>query len=519
MTHDKGELQSLRNGIHHPKIVNGLDNKPMQPKPLGEQPKAVRRQEFMVLLMNMGVLACGIGLGLPSVTLNQLTDPNELVHLDKSQASWFASIGSITSPLGALLAALLMDKIGRKRTVILVNLFAIASWALMALALQQDPQAVYIQLIISRCLIGITMGMGSAPSGVYGAEISLAKIRSRLILGVSISVAMGILLVYILGYFIRNDWHLIAIILLAFQVLCLILLVPVIETPSWLMSKGRAKDAKASLYYFRGIDVGQTHPEVEAEFAILLKTIQLKTGEKKTPFYKTLRQPEIHKPLLIMIGLFCCQQFSGIFVVVVYAVQIAIEAGVNIDPILCAVFIGVARTVSTVMMGGFLEKFGRRKAGIISAIGMAICMFTLAATSWFPWLQIPYLPAVLIIIYIITSTLGIFTLPFFMNSEVFPQKVRGTCAGLTGSFGFLMSFFVLKAYPSMRDFMGAENVFALYGIMSVLSILFVYFCLPETKGKSLMEIEEYFRYGKKGMPKAELEVEMSEVLVNGKTYT
>ncbi|XP_055916158.1 uncharacterized protein LOC129949001 [Eupeodes corollae] len=515
----KEELRILRNGTRNNNVVNGLD-KPLQPKPLGEQSKAVRRQELMVVLMNLGIFACGIGLGLPSVTLTQLTDPNEMVYLDKSQASWFASISSITSPLGALMAALLMDRIGRKKVVIIVNLFAIASWALMALALQEHSHSVYIQLLISRCIIGITMGMGSSPSGLYGAEISVAKIRGRLILGVSISVASGILLVYVLGYFIRTDWHMLAMILLAYQVTCLALLIPVIETPSWLMSKGRAKEAKASLYYFRGLDAaGHSHPEVESEFAVLLKSIQLKTGEKKTPFYKAVCQPEVYKPLLIMIGLFCCQQFSGIFVVVVYAVQIAIEAGVNIDPILCAVFIGIARTTVTALMGGVLEKYGRRQAGMFSAGGMAICMFALAATTWFPWLHVPYLPAALIVIYIITSTLGIFTLPFFMNSEVFPQKVRGPCAGLTGSFGFLMSFIVLKAYPSMRDFMGAENVFALYGVMSVLSIAFVYFCLPETKGKTLLEIEEYFRYGKFGIPTPEIELKGVLVNGNGKTYT
>ncbi|XP_055839755.1 facilitated trehalose transporter Tret1-2 homolog isoform X2 [Episyrphus balteatus] len=468
----------------------------------------------MMSLLCLGMLAFGMGLALPAVTLNQLTDPKEKIHLDKSEASWFASVTTITCPLGSLLTAYVMDKIGRKRTFVLFNCIAIVSWALMASAVQDNPETVFIQLMISRCLIGVAMGMASSPGGVYGAEISLPKIRSRLILGSSLATASGVLAIYVLGYFIRSDWHLLAMVLLGLQITFVLLLIPVIETPSWLLSKGRHKEAKASLSYFRGLKTHETHDEVDAEFELLMKSINSgNQNERKKPFRKSLSLPEVYKPLLIMCGLFFFQQFSGIYVVVVYAVQIASEAGSSVDPILCAVLIGLARVLTTCLLGFILEKMGRRQAAMMSASGMAICMFLLGISKY---LQIPYFAATVMIIYIVFSALGLWTLPFFIAAEVFPQSVRGPCSGVIGFFVYVMAFLILKAHPYLVDWMTHSNVLIFYAAMSLFAVFYVYIFLPETKGKTLQEIEEYFRTGKQGVRKDVMEVEMQETFVRTK---
>lgn len=504
------ELETLQNGDRKREIVSDT-NRPYQHKPVGEQSTAVRRQELMTSLLLIGMLAFGMGLALPAVTLNQLTDPNEKIHFDKDEASWFASVSSLTCPLGSLVAAFFMDKIGRKRTFVVFNAMAIASWALMASAVQDDPETVYIQLIISRCLIGVAMGMASSPSGVYAAEISLPKTRSRLILGSSLAIASGVLMIYVLGYFIRSDWHLLAIILFIFQIVSVLLLIPVIETPSWLLSKGKDKEAKLSLSYFRGLKSHQTHDEVDAEFEVLSKSINTVTNsEQKVKFQKSLNRPEVYKPLLIMCGLFFCQQFSGIYVIVVYAVQVAAEAGSSVDPILCAVFIGLTRVLTTCLLGFILEKMGRRQAAMISASGMCVCMFMLASSKY---LQIPFFAATTMIVYIFFSALGIWTLPFFIAAEVFPQNVRGACSGVIGFFAYVMSFLILKVHPYLVNWIGYNYALVFYATISGFTVLYVYVFLPETKGKTLQEIEEYFKSGSKGASKREMEVEMEEIFV------
>ncbi|KAH8407712.1 hypothetical protein KR222_011196 [Zaprionus bogoriensis] len=497
-----------------PQVVAKMDI-PIKRKPLGEQSRAVRRQALMVIFANMGVLSTGFALAIPTVVLPQLTSEAEPVHLSSEQASWFASINTLSCPIGGILSGLLLDKIGRKRTLYILNILAIISWILLVTASSTNSAQFYSQLLVSRFIIGIVMGLASAPSGVYAAEISLPKLRGSLILGTSISVALGITILYSIGYFIRDDFRLIALICSGYQITALLCVFPLPESHSWLLSKKHVEEAKRSLNYFRGLNKLShiTHPEVLDEFNILQKALQQHDGEVKPSFLSCLHLPEVYKPLLILMGLFAFQQLSGIFVIIVYAVQISTEAGVSIDPFMCAVLIGVARVVTTCPMGYVLEKWGRRRAGIISTLGMCISMLLLAGNGNIKLLQrIPYLPAIAIVSFIILSTLGLYTLPFFMISELFPQKVRGPASGLTVAVGMFFAFVCIKMYPDIKSYIGTSSCFVLFGIISFLAAVFIYWALPETRRRTLLEIEEQFRSGERH--KKPVEVEMENILVH-----
>ncbi|EDW58698.1 facilitated trehalose transporter Tret1-2 homolog [Drosophila virilis] len=511
------EQQQLYKGHHkkrdykNPHIISDLDRLPKR-KPLGEQSRAVRRQALMVILANMGVLSTGLALAIPTIVLRQLTSEMETVYLNATQASWFASINTLSCPLGGLLSGLLLDRIGRKHTLYVLNILGITSWTLLATPSATSSVYFYWQLLVSRFIIGITMGLASAPSGVYAAEISLPKLRGSLILGTSISVALGITVLYSIGYFIRDDFRLIALICCGYQIAALLCVIPLPESHSWLLARRRVEEAKKSLNYFRGLDKSPhiTHPEILEEFNILQKSLQLRDGERKPSFSSCLKLPEVYKPLLILMALFAFQQLSGIFVVIVYAVQISTEAGVSIDPFMCAVLIGTARVLTTCPMGYVLEKWGRRRAGIISTFGMTVSMLLLACYGWFEILQsVPYLPVIAIVGFIVLSTLGLYTLPFFMISELFPQKVRGPASGLTVAVGMFFAFLCIKIYPDLKATIGMSNAFVFFGIMSFLGLIFIYCALPETRRRTLLEIEEQFRTG--GRQKRAIDVEMQEV--------
>lgn len=224
-----------------------------------------------------------------------------------------------------------------------------------------------------------------------------------------------------------------------------------------------------------------------------------RTAASNESLLQAIRAREVYKPLLIMIGFFFFQQCSGIVVVIVFAAQIATRAGVSADPLLVAVFVGVARIITTFFMGMIFEKWGRRPAGIVSATGMTICMMLLASNGWWPVIgeHVPLLSVFAIVLHIIFSTMGLLTLPFFMISEVFPQRVRGSANGFTLCVGLLFSFSVVKLYPTMEAWIGTANCFAFFGAISLLGVAFIYFIVPETKGRTLLEIENYFRTGRK----------------------
>lgn len=215
---------------------------------------------------------------------------------------------------------------------------------------------------------------------------------------------------------------------------------------------------------------------------------------KNESLLSNLFKPEVYRPTLIIIGFFAFQQLSGIFVVVVYAAKFATEVGITMDPFLCVVYIGIVRVVAGIIIGLLLDHLGRRPPTIYSSILMAICMYGLAFYSKFQIDQnYSWIPTVLILTYIFTSTFGLLTIPFVMNAEIFPQKYRGFCSGITIAATYSICFVCVKLYPWMINDWGSLNVCLFYGTCSLLSVLYVRFIVPETKGKTLAEIENMFK--------------------------
>lgn len=261
------------------------------------------------------------------------------------------------------------------------------------------------------------------------------------------------------------------------------------------MSKGRIAEAERSLKLFRGLVPAGNHitPECKAELDLLIEKHRVSSSRGTESLLQKFAMPEFFKPLGIMVGFFAFQQFSGLFVLIVYAVKFSLEAGVVIDPFLCAVYIGIVRIVGTLLVGVLMDRFGRRLPAMFSGVMMAVCMFGIgwyiasgsSAASW--------LPVLLILTYIFASSLGLLTLPFTMMAEVFPQRFRGLASGITIGALYSMSFVVTKLYPTMVNEMGTVNVFVFYGVVSISSVVFVFFVLPETKGKTLEQIEDIFK--------------------------
>ncbi|KAH8342224.1 facilitated trehalose transporter Tret1 [Drosophila kikkawai] len=471
-------------------------------KPLGESKLAVLRQELMVFLGNSGVLGSGMVVSMPAVTLNQLHDETQPFWLNKDESSWFASIQNMACPLGGLLVSYFLDRIGRKYTILLTNLIGLIGWILLVTSFMHDNRdMIYYQMLLGRAFGGIMIGMFVSPVGVYSAEISLPRIRGRLILGTSLGLASGILLMYCLGYFIRHNIVLIFAISCGYQLMATLLVFPMPESPSWLLTKGREERARTSLRYFRGLPKKEADyvPEFEAELAHMKEVADasMSTAASES-LSQMIHRPEVYKPVLMMTTFFGFQQACGVVVIIVYAVQIAQQAGVTIDPVLVAVMLGVARIITTFFMSGIFEKWGRKPSGIFSATGMGFCMLLLAAGSWFPQSvgMIHWLPVLCIVAHIVFSTMGMLTLPFFMISEVFPQRARGSASGIAVFFGMILAFVMLKIYPNMEAALGTANLFAFYAGISFLAAAFIGVFVPETRGRTLEELEERWQTGK-----------------------
>lgn len=273
------------------------------------------------------------------------------------------------------------------------------------------------------------------------------------------------------------------------------------------MSRGRIEEAERSLKIFRGLSSSRNTPmtrQCRAELDILVakhhrnsRSIGGDGGSSSTSMslWQKFLDPEFHRPLLIIVGFFAFQQFSGIFALIVYAAKFSKDAGVEIDPFLCAVYIGLVRIGGTFIIGVVMDRFGRRAPAMFSGASMAVCMFGIGIhTSYGSANNIgSWIPLFLILAFILVSTFGLLTLPFTMMSELYAQRYRGLASGITVSALYSMSFLVTKLYPTMSIRMGTVSVFYFFGAVSLASVFYLYMFLPETKGKSLEEIEDMFK--------------------------
>lgn len=213
--------------------------------------------------------------------------------------------------------------------------------------------------------------------------------------------------------------------------------------------------------------------------------------------FKEFGKPELYQPFLIMTAFFAVQQFSGLFVILVYTAQFSIEAGVVMDAFLSTVIIGVIRCATTVLVGFASDKFGRKPMAIVSSVGMLISLVGITLCAVFSTSEsggvLSWLPAAFLFIFMCTGTIGFLTLPFAMVAEMYPQKSRAIASGITMCLAFLMSFVHVKMFSVVFEYFGNVAVFSFYSVVALAGVLFSIFILPETKGKSLQEIEQYFK--------------------------
>ena len=318
---------------------------------------------------------------------------------------------------------------------------------------------------------------------VYIAEAADQSLRGMLVTWTSIFISLGILLVYLLGSLFPQDWQVVAGLCAVVPVISAVVAWLLPESPVWLAGRGRTAEAEASFLRLRGTNMPRH------ELDALMENRQVNS---RRATLSDLLRPEVWKPLLILNTFFLFQQLSGVYVIVFYAIDIAKEAGVQTDAYLLSVLIGATRLLCTMAVSYATVRFGRRPLSLLSGVGMTVCMGALTVYLYQSTTDLAWFSSIILILYILTSTIGFFTMPWAMLGELFPLRFRGLAGGITSCCAYLFSFAVIKIYPQMKHTLGSEGVFCFYGVTALLGTVFVWFCLPETQGKTLDEVELLF---------------------------
>lgn len=396
-------------------------------------------------------------------------------------------MAALPMAIGCLLGGFFMEKFGRKTAHLLTCIPCIAGWTIIYFSHNLEL------LLIGRFLTGLCVGLLGPSSSVYIGETSDPKYRGFLLAGISLAIAVGLLLSHILGTFFT--WTTTALFCVTLPSVSVVLLSVVPESPSWLAKKGSLKAAVASYHWCRGHSC-----EANEELAAMLEK-QKQDAEEHLSIKQTARmllRGQFLKPLAIINLFFVTTQFSGVNAITFYSVSIMQDTvGDGLDKYTSMLIIDVIRVLMSVIACVLLRRFGRRPLMIISGFGTAISLFVLTGfiytSSYFKALSsYSCIPLGALVSYIAFVSVGLVPLPWAMTGEIFPLSLRGFGSGISSSVAFLAFFVVVKTSPMLFSGLGVWGTFFIYGGVAFLGTSILSLYLPETKNKTLQEIEEHF---------------------------
>lgn len=434
-----------------------------------------------------GGLLFGFDTGVISGALNFLKDGWQL---SPSELEWVTSAVLVGAVIGAASSGRITDVFGRKR-VILVTAIIFAAGAI-GTGLAPSLSA----LVMGRIVIGIAIGVASFAVPLYISEISPTKNRGALVSLNQLMITIGILASYISDYLIADDanleswrWMFLVGFFPALVLLIGMFFLP--ETPRWLISKQRYDEGLAML---RKIEDPAL---VDAEFEELRKETANNTSSGGA---SDILKPWLRPALMIGVGIMFFQQFTGINTIIYYSPVIFKMAGFvgNTESIVPAVIVGVVNVLFTVVSMLLIDRLGRRPIYLIGTVGMVVALVALGGAFHFQDLIGPstkYLTVVSILVYIMFFAISLGPLGWLILSEVFPLSVRGVGMSLGSLSNWLFNLIVAFTFLKLVNALSPAGAFWLYAVVGVIGLVWGYYKLPETKGKSLEQIEAHWRHG------------------------
>jgi sugar porter (SP) family MFS transporter len=393
------------------------------------------------------------------------------------QLGWGVSSLLVGAIIGAFGSGVLSDMYGRKSVLIVVALFFAVSCAFTALATSS------VVFVLARVFGGLAVGAASVLSPMYVAEVAPPRNRGMLVAIYQLAIVMGILCSFLINYGLHdidNNWRWMFATGVIPSVLFFVGLFFIPESPRWLYKAGREKESLKVLTRIGGESLAN------AEILEISKSLD---GDVSSVSLSELLKPSARKVMLIGFILAVFVQISGINTIVDYAPKILLAAGVEINnALLQTSLVGLINFIFTFIAILFIDKIGRRTLYLIGSMGMVITLVMLAISFYLKMEGIFTLICSLLFIAFFASCIG----PVFWTlvSEIFPNRIRGKALAFASFTQWIFNFLVVLLFPHFLASFGGARTFLFLALMSLLQWLFTYIYVPETKGKSLEEIEQ-----------------------------
>jgi SP family galactose:H+ symporter-like MFS transporter len=386
--------------------------------------------------------------------------------------------------IGAAIGGDVSDHFGRRKVIIA----AAVIFALGAVGTAMVPDVSL--LILGRIAVGVAIGIASEVTPLYISEMSPSSMRGSLVSLNQLAITIGIVVSYLVDFSLSafQGWRYMLVLAAVPAVILGIGMLPLPDTPRWLINHNEANKARKVLKRIRGKD------DVEGEVKEIQDGLKKQRGGRAELF-----NPLVKPALVIGVSLAIFQQVTGINTVIYYAPTIFQFAGITSasSAILATVGVGVVNVILTVVAIMLLDRVGRRPLLLIGLAGMVSSLTLLGAIFFLPSLlsSLGSLAVVGLMLYVASFAIGLGPVFWLLISEIYPLKVRGLAMSIASEANWGSNLIIALTFLTLVQVLGRSGTFWLYALVGVGAWVFAFLLIPETKGKTLEEIEEHWRKG------------------------
>lgn len=432
---------------------------------------------FVSIVAALGGLLFGYNTSVISGVLLFISRQFELSTVQQELIVSTLLIGAL---LGALFGGFVADVFGRKKTLFLTLILFFIGVLTLAEASH------FVTFLVGRFISGLGVGIVSMAVPLYIAEMSPPHNRGALVSLNQLCITLGILIAYLVTFLFSADgeWRdmfAFAFIPIALQFIGLFF---VDETPSWLMSNHKQKEAEEVLHK---ITVGRVDEQLIHE--------RRKDDAPCQRSFKALFASRVRLPFLIGIGVAVFQSITGINTVIYYAPQIFQLAGYHTaqTALFATVLVGVINVIATIIALWLIDRVGRRPLLMAGLIGMGLALLVLGVSFRYSGEMAGLTAIVAMLTYVGFFAVSLGPVAWLIISEVYPLGIRGRAMGIATFTNWVSNYFVSLTFLSLIQYLGSSGTFWLYAGVCILAFWFVAALVPETKGKTFDEIQHFWK--------------------------
>ncbi|KAF5303129.1 hypothetical protein FQA39_LY10136 [Lamprigera yunnana] len=440
-------------------------------------------QILAALSATISEVSDGMQYGWSAPVTSLLLSPKSPVPVIESQIVWIETCLIIGTIIGIPLTIFLLETFGRKQAILMATVQNLVAWILISVA--RSVGVIYCARILS----GIAASVVFAAAPVYVAEIAEKRIRGLLSSFFSLMMLGGVLLVYSVAPFVSIPLS--SAVAASFLVMQLVTLPFLPESPYYHITKGNIEKARKCLQRLRSSD--DVEIELEEIAGAIAKDVMAR-GRLTDIF--TVRSNRL--ALLIIVVLNAAQHLGGISVMLMNLHSILEAAALWLSPNTVAIMFGGVMWLAALIGSQFIDRFGRKPVLLFSAVTTGTVLILLAVyitlqKRGYNVSQYTWIPVILVLIYAASFRCGMGLIPIILTAELFPSSVKSIGVSLSEASFTVVSCVAVFIYPYLETTLGSQGPFYIFGISCFLTSIFVAFVVPETKGKSLYEIQRLIK--------------------------